>query len=83
MAEHMQRILRGEGSAGSEEYSLSDSAHVSAHRAVQFLLEGAALDLWEHEHLTRCTECRQAMSQAASQKLATPETSEKSHEHEE
>ena len=53
----------------SLDVELFGSPHVSVERSAAFLLEDTPLELWEHSHLFRCTECLAAMVQVASQKL--------------
>jgi hypothetical protein len=52
--------------------SASASGHVPLERLVALLLDGTPLNNVEHFHLMRCSECTQAMIQAASARLRGP-----------
>jgi hypothetical protein len=54
----------------SKDVALLVSPHISGERSAAFLLEDIPLELWEHAHLFRCSECLAAMVQVASQELS-------------
>jgi hypothetical protein len=48
---------------------MDEPAHLQADRTAAFLVQGTALTASEHAHLLRCSECRNAMTEAALQQL--------------
>jgi hypothetical protein len=44
---------------------MEEPAHLQSDRTAAFLVHGNALTASEHAHLLRCSECRNAMTEAA------------------